>query len=261
MPGIPRGSMLSDLRELSEGEYSLVRFESVIERIRQGVAKEMISLIVGEQNLIKELEKINDYLLMIKGDFYHHFLEEAKILETISSKEKQQRKLNDTCLPNTFMRLGTFEDVKRVSFEIKPLGVDYKADELKIGIRAKGSKEEEVVKVDAPRIRKYLNLEMARASVGFISCITDFNSKAEVEKWHMECKPYSYYGDLWSDLSLKLKMDWPINLILTPDLMECFSRINKFLFPLRQTQIDLERLFKRIPQRIKEHSTHGATPS
>lgn len=60
---------------------------------------------------------------------------------------------------------------------------------------------------------------MSRANIGFISRIQDYNCRAEVEEWRMECKPNSYYADLWSDLSLRLKVEWPIDLVLTPDLM------------------------------------------
>jgi len=35
----------------------------------------------------------------------------------------------------------------------------------------------------------------------------------------MICKPANYYGDVWSDFVLNLKMEWPIDLILTPDLI------------------------------------------
>lgn len=78
---------------------------------------------------------------------------------------------------------------------------------------------------------------MNRANIGFISNINNFDCQAEIDQWEMISKPTSHYGDIWSDLSLNLKMSWPINLILTPDLMEVFSRINKFLFPIRQIQI------------------------
>lgn len=67
----------------------------------------------------------------------------------------------------------------------------------------------------------------------------------------MISKPNNHYGDIWSDLSLNLKMSWPINLILTPDLMEVFARINKFLFPIRQIQIELEQTSMKIPRRMK----------
>ena len=66
----------------------------------------MIRLIIGEENLVRELENINDYYLMLKGEFYHHFLEEAKGIELISNREKVQKKINETWLPNTFIRIG-----------------------------------------------------------------------------------------------------------------------------------------------------------
>jgi hypothetical protein len=43
---------------------------------------------------VRELEKINDYYLMLKGDFYHHFLEEAKAIENIPQKDRLQKKIN-----------------------------------------------------------------------------------------------------------------------------------------------------------------------
>jgi len=77
----------------------------------------------------------------------------------------------------------------------------------------------------------------------------------------MVCKPTNHYGDHWSDLSITLKMNWPISLILTPDLMEVFSRIHKFLFPVRQTQIDLEQNWMKIPRKMKEERRNIASLS
>ncbi len=68
---------------------------------------------------------MNAYYLMFKGDFYHHFFEEAKGIETIVQKEKAQKKINEVYLHNTFIRLGEHEDIKRLHFELKPLGFSY----------------------------------------------------------------------------------------------------------------------------------------
>ena len=68
----------------------------------------------------------------------------------------------------------------------------------------------------------------------------------------MICKPSNHHGDQWSDLAIKMNIPWPLNLILTQDLMEIFSRIHKFMFPIRQTQIQLESVWIKIPRRIKE---------
>jgi len=53
---------------------------------------------------------------MLKGDFYHHFLEEAKAIENIPQKDRLQKKINENCLQNTFIRLNCMEDAKRVEF-------------------------------------------------------------------------------------------------------------------------------------------------
>jgi hypothetical protein len=55
----------------------------------------------------------------------------------------------------------------------------------------------------------------------------------------MLCTAPNHYGDHWSDLCLSYKISWPLDLVLTHDLLDNFSRVHKFLFPLRQTQIDL----------------------
>ena len=38
----------------------------------------MIKLIMDEQKFMNELEKVNEYYLMIKGDFYHLLMEKCK---------------------------------------------------------------------------------------------------------------------------------------------------------------------------------------
>ena len=62
----------------------------------------MISLIVDEQQFMKELIKLNDYYLMVKGDFYHLLLEKCQGIERIPNKEKVQKNINSIYLPNTF---------------------------------------------------------------------------------------------------------------------------------------------------------------
>lgn len=98
----------------------------------------------------------------------------------------------------------------------------------------------------------YINLEMGRGHVGFVSNLSGSNYCAEIEQWEMICTAPNHYGDHWSDLCLNFKTAWPLDLVLTPDLFDNFSRVHKFLFPLRQTQIDLEQIWAKIPRRIKQ---------
>jgi hypothetical protein len=68
----------------------------------------------------------------------------------------------------------------------------------------------------------------------------------------MICTSPNHYGDHWSDLCLTYKISWPLDLVLTHDLLDNFSRVHKFLFPMRQAQIDLEQIWKIIPRIIKQ---------
>jgi hypothetical protein len=85
----------------------------------------------------------------------------------------------------------------------------------------------------------YVNLEMSRAHVGFMSHFQSCTYCVEVNEWEMICTSPNHYGDYWSDLCLNYKISWPLDLVLTHDLLDNFSRVHKFLFPMRQAQIDL----------------------
>ena len=76
----------------------------------------MITLILEEQKFLRELEKVNEYYLMCRGDFYHLLLEESRDLDKVAQKEKALQKLNEIYLQNAFMRLNSFEDAKKISF-------------------------------------------------------------------------------------------------------------------------------------------------
>jgi hypothetical protein len=52
----------------------------------------------------------------------------------------------------------------------------------------------------------YLDLEMGRAYLGFISTISEPDFSVDLEQWEMICKPSSFYNSHWSDLYLNYKI-------------------------------------------------------
>lgn len=62
---------------------------------------------------------------MTKGDFYQLLLEESKDIDKVTQKQKAQRKLNEQYLQNTFMRLNSFDDAKKIFFQLRPLGFNF----------------------------------------------------------------------------------------------------------------------------------------
>ena len=138
------------------------------------------------------------------------------------------------------MKISYKEDAKAKNFRVS-IGVPNNPDSHKIN--------ELTLDLSLPY---YLNLEMGRAHIGFISNLMKSNYCAEIDKWDMICTALNHYGDHWSDLCLSFKTSWPLDLVLTPDLLDNFLRVHKFLFPIRQTQIELEQMWVKIPRRIKE---------
>jgi hypothetical protein len=221
----------------------------------------IISLVIQNQKDISSamhenpasLAKINEYVAINVGYRYSQNEKNYESLIYVTYKnEKKYAKEVEICklIPKkiNFMDEGVYF-----------VKVVYHNDQLKIVVSPLNNidKAEEVLPVDQIRLSSYLNLEMNRANIGLLSNIQDFSCQAEVEQWEMVCKPTNHHGDYWSDIGLKLTIPWPLNLILTQDLMEIFSRIHRFMFPIRQTQIELEKIWMKIPRRIKESKRPG----
>ena len=122
---LPSEEFLGEVTKLSESEFSSNSLEETVESIRHTIAQKMIHLIMEEQKFMKELVKVNDYYLMIKGDFYHLLLEKCKGIERIPHKEKVQKNINSIYLPNTFERLNISDDVDKIRFDLRPLGFSF----------------------------------------------------------------------------------------------------------------------------------------
>ena len=56
----------------------------------------------------------------------------------------------------------------------------------------------------------------------------------------------SFSKDSWSGLSLEYKSQWPIHLFISPEVVEQYNKLFRFLFPLRRVQIDLQNDWKSL---------------
>ena len=80
---------------------------------------------MDEQKFMNELEKVNEYYLMIKGDFYHLLMEKCKGFQKIAYKDKIQKNINSIYLPDTFERLNIAEDADKIRFDLRPTGFNF----------------------------------------------------------------------------------------------------------------------------------------
>ena len=73
------------------------------------------------ENLLKELETLQEYYLMAKGDFFYAFMEEAQSILSMPYSKKSEHSLNTVALPNTFFKIGE-EANEKVSLQASQNG-------------------------------------------------------------------------------------------------------------------------------------------
>ena len=61
-------------------EFNILLFAKVVEEIRECIASRLFHLVVEKASLLEHLQAIKQYFLLAKGEFYQHFLEEARPL-------------------------------------------------------------------------------------------------------------------------------------------------------------------------------------
>ena len=69
-----------EIYEISKGEFSIIKFEELITKIRNHVSENVWSLIVEKYNLFNEFLKLKDMFLIGRGELFATFIESSKDL-------------------------------------------------------------------------------------------------------------------------------------------------------------------------------------
>ena len=52
--------------------------------------------------------------------------------------------------------------------------------------------------------------------------------------------------DAWNGLTVNYQVDWPLNLILSSNVLEKYTNIFRYLFPIRLVQLDLQKVWMNL---------------
>lgn len=58
--------------------------------------------------------------------------------------------------------------------------------------------------------------------------------------------------DPWNGLTVSYRVDWPLNLIISSVVVEKFTNIFRFLFPIRNVQLDLQKTWLNFMQKERK---------
>ena len=154
---------------------------------------------------------------------------------SINKPGKDNRRLID--------QLELPEDVDIIDGSEHSVKIEYDKDTLKVYIDQ--YKEQPVL--SAPiNIAETLTLDNGSCYIGLAQETFLTNNILEIFNWSLNSSTQSFSKDSWSGLSLEYKAQWPIHLFLSPEIIEQYNKLFRFLFPLRRVQIDLQNNWRDL---------------
>lgn len=101
------------------------------------------------------------------------------------------------------------------------------------------------------KFNKVLGLDMGRAYMGFLQSSLNSCYSVDILKWEVLGTNAFSTSDYWGDLIINYSIDWPINLIISNQLIEKYQQLFRMFFPLRHTQIYLDKLWLKLQRKSK----------
>jgi hypothetical protein len=102
----------------------------------------------------------------------------------------------------------------------------------------KAKQQEPIIKVPL-KIGEIIDLDNGTAYLGFVQETSSLANVTLIENWAFSSNVKSNQRDPWSGLSLRYTCQWPLHLIFSPDMLEKYNTIYRFLLPVKRIQIEL----------------------
>lgn len=93
------------------------------------------------------------------------------------------------------------------------------------------------------KVQDYVRLDNGSAFLGFCQETANLANVTLIENWHFESTVKASSNDSWGGLSLDFKVEWPKQLVLSPDALEKCNCLFRFLFPIKRVQIELQHVW------------------
>lgn len=134
-------------------------------------------------------------------------------------------------------------DIDFVDGEQHTIKIEYDKDTLKIFV----DQMSEIPALSTPlTIGEQISLDNGSWYIGVAQETFLTNNMIEIFNWSLMSSTQSFSKDSWSGLSLEYKSQWPIHLFISPEVVEQYNKLFRFLFPLRRVQIDLQNDWKNL---------------
>jgi gamma-tubulin complex component 4 len=101
------------------------------------------------------------------------------------------------------------------------------------------------------KLGEIIDLDNGTAYLGFVQETRNLANVTLIENWSFHSNVKSNQRDPWSGLSLRYTCQWPLHLIFSPDMLEKYNTIYRFLLPVKRIQIDLQYVWSQKVRSMK----------
>ena len=234
--------ILDILENLKKADkFSLLSFETSVDKIRGLVSFHLWNLIVKHDGFIFHIQTIRDFFLLAKGEVFLAFLESTRHIFASPPTKYSEFELNTvfkkvsrTLLYANDSSSRDFVDDESDSMRLNN-GIDQRKSEKRLGANGMYCLRFEEQEKQIDMIRLKVTLDSTEHS--FLS--------------HDIKKPRSYsgaesekLGETWKKaLSLEMNVEWPLDLLFTRELMTKYNHLFSFLLFVKRVKIQLESLW------------------
>jgi len=225
---------VAPISTLELGEYLCIRITTNCERSLENVSKPSLSgaqalpsslsstLGIYACKMPKTLKKTLANLISIEGNQQRKF---------VAKEEGEELKLAEISLENL------------ANGEIHQVNVEYENDKLTCTISPSNSKgEESKNSVSAiVKLSDFVKLDNGTCFIGLCNESGSVMSNMTIKNWWFSSSNLPYHKDGWNGLSLEFEPTWPLHLILSPEVLEKYNNLFRFLLPFRRIQILLHK--------------------
>lgn len=83
------------------------------------------------------------------------------------------------------------------------------------------------------KMSKFINLDMGQCYVGFLQDSQNGNCAVDILGWKMIGFNVFNNEDAWNGLTLEYEVKWPLNMMLSQQVIEKYKTLFRYFFPIR----------------------------
>lgn len=84
------------------------------------------------------------------------------------------------------------------------------------------------------KIQDYVKLDNGSAYLGFTHETVNLSNLVSIDNWTFVSDARSNQSDPWNGLSLDYRSHWPLHLMFSPDVIEKYNTLFRFLLPIKR---------------------------